>query len=407
MHNITIKDCYLFLVIIFSGAAIPLFREALGLVLVFIVGMFVFRNNLMNIDRRVGIACFIWILFSIVQILDIGKTNIFIWFTYFSKILIGYELFSYFGKSLIDKYIKIIYYLSLLSLFFFVWQLFSYGTLDAFLGMLDIGGAFGAKNIFIYNLFNDPTFRMINASNCGFCYEPGPFGGFVSMAMMFLIVNRGVFSNYKKMLMVFILTIITTQSSSAYICGIVILAWSLLSQSKKKSSKIIVFVLVVIISAIIFTFVPVLEDKITDEFMGINRYEQVVQEYSQSSTNENLSLGRFVSWQFDWETFKNYPFFGMAPDPNLHQLQIEFQNNQISAINGLGKIFAFYGLFGVIIFFLSIIKTGKIYQMWFGYDGYWIFPILILCQGFAFSLIETPFYVTLWLIPFLTPNKIR
>lgn len=97
----------------------------------------------------------------------------------------------------------------------------------------------------------------------------------------------------------------------------------------------------------------------------------------------------------------------MASDPDLHQLQVVFQNRQISAINGLGKIFAFYGLFGALIFFLSIYRSGKLYNLLFNLRGSWIFPALMLCQGFAFSLIESPFYVMIWLIPFLIPDKIR
>lgn len=86
MPRINIKDSYLYLVIIFSGAALPLFREALGLVLLFLVGLLVFWKSLLNIDRSIIAACFIWICFSIAQILIIGKVNIFIWFTYVANI---------------------------------------------------------------------------------------------------------------------------------------------------------------------------------------------------------------------------------------------------------------------------------------------------------------------------------
>lgn len=407
MPRINIKDSYLFLVIIFSGSALPLFREALGLVLLFLVGVLVFWKSLQNIDRRIIAACLVWICFSIVQILNIGKVNIFIWFTYFSKILIGYFLFSYYGKTIIEKYVKIIYCLSTISLFFFCWQLISYGTLEDFLNVFNLGGAFGAKNILVYNLFNDPKFRMVNAINCGFCYEPGPFGGFVAVAIMFLIGMRKSFYNYRRMLVVLVLTLVTTQSSSAYICGIILLAWDILGRFKNKIKRRFAFVAILVVSIVVFSTVPVLQEKITDEFMGINRYEKVIAEYSQTSPNEDLSLGRFVAWQFDWETFKNYPLFGMAPDPDLHQLQVVFQNRHISAINGLGKIFAFYGLFGVILFFISIFKSGNFYYLQFNHRGSWIFPALLLSQGFAFSLIESPFYVMLWLIPFLIPQKIR
>ena len=407
MPRINIKDSYLYLVIIFSGAALPLFREALGLVLLFLVGLLVFWKSLLNIDRSIIAACFIWICFSIAQILIIGKVNIFIWFTYVAKIIIGYLVFSYYGKTLIEKYVNIIYGLSLISLVFFCWQLLSYGTLESFLSIFNLGGAFGAKNILIYNLFDDPKFRMVNAINCGFCYEPGPFGGFVAVAIMFLIGMGNSFCKYRRMLMVLVLTLVTTQSSSAYICGLILFAWGILGRLKNQRKRIVVFVAILGASIIAFSTIPVLQEKIIDEFMGINRYEKVIAEYSQTSPNEDLSLGRFVAWQFDWETFKNYPIFGMASDPDLHQLQVVFQNRQISAINGLGKIFAFYGLFGALIFFLSIYRSGKLYNLLFNLRGSWIFPALMLCQGFAFSLIESPFYVMIWLIPFLIPDKIR
>ena len=279
--------------------------------------------------------------------------------------------------------------------------------MDTILGVVNIGGSFGAKNILVYNLFNDPTFRMINATNCGFCYEPGPFGGFISLAVIFLIYNKSVFTDYKKYLIVLILSIITTQSSSSYVCGLVIVLWYFVNKFDSPIKKTVVFVLLFGVVFAIFNEVPVLREKINDEFMGLGRYEIVIAQHQQSSPDEALSLGRFVAWQFDWETFRKYPLFGIAADPSLHALQVLVQDTSVSAINGLGKLFAFYGLFGVLVFFSAIVKSGNIYASISDIKSKWLFPVVIVCISFAFSIIETPFFVMIWLLPFIIPDIIK
>ncbi len=406
--KLTAKDIYLLFVILVSGRSLELFNSALGLVLLFVFGILIFGKQFASADKKLYTPIIIWLVYVVLAYFSVRYINRFFWFIYVSKIVIAYLLLSYFGASITQKYIKTIYLLSVVSLFFWIWGTINRGSLFSIISLLDIGGIYGGKGIGIYYI--DPgTFegmvRMFSFCNSGFCWEPGPFGAFVSLALFFAIAQKDKIKNYKRYLIIFIATIITTQSSTGYLIALVALLFSFQFWIKNKTGRLFLYPFIIFLVSLVYENVPVLNGKITAEYDAMGHAEiSMANAYHNDAT---LSLGRFASFSYDWMTFKQYPIFGTNGNSQLHALNQMYKNGSIASINGLGKILSTYGIVGTFFFLLLLIKSSFFWEKTFRYQGWFFFTILILVTGFSFSIIESPIIITFLFAPFFIQEHKR
>lgn len=393
-----LKDSYFLLVILFSGMATAFFRSMEGLIFLLVLGVIVFYKPTTITSKKLVIALLVWSLYFLINTLIIKSFHPYFYGTYVAKVFIAYWLVSYFKDGALFKYERIIYKLSVLSLVFYAIQLIIPVQLYHVLNIFDFSGNLFPNikyaNIGFYT-FHQRSFSEFFPRNSGFAWEPGPFSCYIALAIFFNIARNKATFNDKKTLGVFVLALITTQSTTGFLVLLVICLWYAWSRYKNKIVRVISVPIALSIVMAIFFSVPFLQEKITEN--SKQSLDDIIAHAE--ITGSSYAPGRFVGWQLRWEDFKNYPLAGFGGSTKL-QYGYLGEGNVVAAINGLGTILGRYGAIGAFFFFFLLFQFGKYHAQYYNYSGLLIFPIVILIVGFSFGIIETPIIITFLLFPF-------
>lgn len=400
-----LKNTYFFLVVLYSGMALAFFRSHEGLIALWALGLFIFWRETIKPSKLLFVALAVWLSYFAINTFIIRSFHPMFMGIYIAKIMIAYWLISHYREHLFLKYENIIYSLTIISLAFYGIQLI---VLDASMFKLfqsiDL-----SENLFprkFYASIGLYTFHQRQLSelfprNSGFCWEPGPFSSYVLLALFINIARNGVSLNDKKRLLIFLLAIVTAQSTTSFIVLLAVIVWYAWSSVKNKAFRILSVPVAATLVLYLFISLPWLQKKI------ITESEQDIEEVltHASRTGGSYAPGRFASFQLRWEDFKNYPIAGYGGNTSL-QAGYLGEENVVSAINGVGTILGKYGSIGFLIFLWLIFKTGKWLGRYYRYTSHIIFTLLILMIGFGFGIIESPLVVSLYMVPVFLPHII-
>lgn len=398
-----IKNIYFLLVLLGSAKSVYIFADKYFLLYVFIIGLVVNYKKLAHIPKELFVSISVWFGYFIINAVIIKSFHPYFMITYVMYLYIAWLIVSEYNLGLFEKYVQYVYYLSLISLVFYCWELFSYDTLNRFITFLDInqGTGYNYKSIVLFTIPNEADIYRAHTRNCGFAWEPGPFSSFVAIALFYNINSSKFYvDNYKRSI-VFVLTILTTQSSTGYLMMIIIIIGYYVFKTKNVLKRYIVGGVIMIASVYAYQTIPFLQEKIENES------QQDISEIMRSSemNKQNLKPGRFASFNLALIDFKNYPIAGIGGYKDLRSGQQE--GLEVNIINGLGRILSVYGVLGSAIFLYLIKKSGCWLSSYYQYSNRYIYPILLLIMGFGFGIIESPMICTLWLFVLFIrmPNK--
>jgi hypothetical protein len=405
MRNISIKDLYLFVVILYSGMAIPFFRNQEGLILLWLLGLFIFFRPSKSISKNLLIALGVWTTYFIINTIIIKSFHPFFYGTYVAKIMIAYWLISYHKTYIFIKFENIIFKLTVLSLIIYSIQLIAPVFVYQLMKLISLSDDLFSNIPYASNglyTFHQRSLAETFPRNSGFTWEPGPFASYIGLAIFFNIIRNGNTFKDKKRLLIFLIVLITTQSTTGFILLFAILLWYAWAHYKNKILRFVTIPITIIGVILLFLNVPFLQQKIL-----LDSKQNIEEVMSHAEvTGKSYNPGRFASLQLRWEDLKRYPIAGFGGNSSLQYGYIG-EENVVSAVSGLGNIIGRYGLIGSIIVLILILRAGKLISNIFIYKGWFIFPSLIFIIGYSFGIIETPIIVTFWLIPvFLKKNKI-
>ena len=322
----------------------------------------------------------------------IGSFHPYFMITYVIYIIIAWWLISFYKEKLFVQFENAIYILSIISLIFYFWQIVHFNSIYSLIKALDLSQDMypnrGYASICIYSIRSD--MNMLFPQNSGFTWEPGPFSSYIALAIFFNLARNKMILKDKSKLAIFLITLISTQSTTGLLALLVIIFWIVYSRFKSIYLRSILVPLATFLLFIIFTTTPILQEKI------ISESEQDVELLIENSIlyDSSYNPGRFASFQLGWIDFKNHPIVGIGGhSASRYATQ---QGADVSTINGFAMIMTRYGSFGLILFFLLLIRTGKWLSKFYSYEGFLIFPVVVLIISFAFSIIETPLLITLW-----------
>lgn len=402
----TIKDVYFFLVVLFSGLSIYFFRSHEGLIVLWALGLLIFWKEFIKPSKKLLTALGVWMGYFAINTLIIRSFHPMFMGMYIAKIMIAYWLITNYGKKIFLKFENTIYYLTIISLCFYLFHMVNALALFNIIEKFDLSSDFtpsSGKNyvsiaIYTINAYLDAGFPR----NAGFCWEPGPFSSYVILAMFVNLARNGVSLKDKKRLLIFLLAIVTAQSTTSFVVFLAVIVWYAWSSVKNRAFRILSVPIAAALVIYLFTSVPWLQEKI------INESQQDVEGVlaHASKTGRSYAPGRFASFMLRWQDFKNYPIAGYGGNISLQSGYLG-EGNVVAAINGIGTIMGRYGSIGFLIFLWLIFRTGKWLGKYYAFSGHIIFPILILIIGFGFGIIESPIIVTLWLAPVFLSNKFQ
>lgn len=402
-----LKNFYLFVILIFSGYGILFTRQPEASF--FLIAFAAFYQMLFKIKfNKVFInILLIWTTYAILTSISVKSFNPYLFIynpSFFYAAFIGIKLL---GSDIINQFEKQMYYLSIVSLFFFTWQIINRESLFSILNIFNVNhytDYFSIErtrfNVIIYNVNDKSEWNF--PRNCGFSWEPGPFGCFLVVAMFFnMIIHRFSFTKNKHF-WIFLITLITTQSTTAFVTFFILSVWALLNNEQFKRVVFIGLPIAVFALFLLFTNVPVLWNKIVTEYSQVNDIDQMVD--TSIKFQENYAPGRFASFLITWKDFQARPILGYGVREDLQWTRQ--QGAFILPVSAIGSLLAKYGLVGLFLWLFVLIKSSKFYDKnasvkLFKYA--WI--LIVISISIGFSIVFSPIFMTFYFIP-LYVNKV-
>lgn len=354
---------------------------ALMVVLTFSASIFFYRRKTFDVSFIFFIMIITFILLSQVLIFDfIPYVTL---MGLYARIFMVYFIIKSIGTTFVDKFVKVMIFLSVMSLFFFIlmnlipelpnyMKPFSLKQLE---NVEETTGLFTASYFTPFHTFRYMPYNPINfVRNPGIFWEAGAFGGYLILTIILNIMRTGGLLN--KQNIIFIITIFSTASTTSIVALMALSFFYLLASSKFKLSKTVLLPIISITSFFLFTYLDFLGAKVEDK---IRLAENPSVIYTTTSS-------RFVDALRDIRAFEGHEFLGRGPNQETRFTKVDKQSGYDIRTNGFTDHLVKYGsVLFVLTFiymfysFLNIIKFyGKMNKL---FAIYTILVIILILQS--------------------------
>lgn len=401
-HGLSVPDetvsgfAYLILafVIYVSGLATPIFRSVEMILFLFSCSFLYLIVNGLVLNRIYVMSCSVWFIYALLSYLKYMGDNLYWPFTYFVNFTIAFALIRYFGTRIFRVYSDVLYFFAALSLILFVFQFALFDFMMDLWYRFDISEHLYEKpyayyaHAFLYTIHQFKYEEYGIPRNSGFCWEPGVFSCFIVLAIYFqLLKDRFKVDLNPVRYIVLLVALITTQSTTGFAGFLVVLICYVVNIEKTNRFKYYVLGVFLLVP---FLFVlPSQMEKIENQ-LNNDLGEKIA---LLADSDAERSLERFDSIQVLFIDFINNPIIGIGADRSISY--IGKLGLDVSPTSGIGNMFARYGIFLMIPFFIILYNTSFLIANFhsdkFGYG----FLLIICVLGFSFSILETPIYLSL------------
>jgi hypothetical protein len=296
----TIIDYFMVAALVFVSGNL-VFNNRVSLFIVFILATVLFFYRKIKFDTT-----FVYFLVGlmVVFILQIFRFDFFPAFTYagvYIRILIAYFIL----KSVVDfpdKFVKTMYYISIVSFIFFIPVLLIPGFSDMLISNFVLyarveDGVMARFNIMgLFTIVPGHEFR-----NAGPFWEMGAFAGYLILALVINYLKSPELKN--KTNIVLMIAILTTQSSTGYITFLIFLAFIFNKEVKNIFLKGMLSLLMLFVGYFAYTNLDFLGEKIETQ------YEEALALVNTENL-EGESTDRFASILKDWRDFDGHELIG-------------------------------------------------------------------------------------------------
>lgn len=224
---------------------------------------------------------------------------------FYIRLLLGFIIF-FAIRSGPEKYIKCLYFICVLSLsIFLLVEALKIGAginLKTYFEPLKF---FNGKNYVVHILFYNFDGEGEPDRNSGPFWEPGAFQGYIIIAILLLSAYKDRISSnqYRRRLIVFILTLLSTQSTTGYLLlPLALIPHLNLNTTQKKFASSVVKISVIIFIGILISPKIIELDFLQDKI--IHQYKSVVNE------QPDWELTRFGTFMFDLRYMEKRPLLG-------------------------------------------------------------------------------------------------
>ncbi|MFA6924565.1 MAG: hypothetical protein WC223_09970 [Bacteroidales bacterium] len=312
-------------------------------------------------------------------------------FAYFVIKILKEKFFSY--------YVNILFFFSIISLI--IWTLcFIPGLPEYCINNLCIPPLFHYETNYLYSIgpniiiYNFGSFDEVDYfigflnRNCGPFWEGGAFGGFLVLAIIFNTITEAKFLNKKNI--IFIISLISTFSVTAYIALLILILGKLLYEKKK-------YILLLPIALSVSLYL----------FFNLNFMKNKIENDINTEAESGRVASRSLSAQLDFQTFLKNPIFGIgrneaAEFDDLNDLETMHRNN------GLSLFLKDYGIFIFFFYFYFIYRGLKAYCIINNFDVKFslvaIFCIILI--GYSETYYMRNYFIALPIYFFFLKNNL-
>ena len=307
-------------------------------------------------------------VFAVISILYLIKNSGYDYVTYlgfFIQITLAYFCREICAEHFSKYFINVIFVLTCITLPLFIVQLISFDFLyqlnSKVLGISSGGEPIASSFIFAMAPIHETR-------NCGFMWEPGAFAAVLVVTIYMNLFHEGesIFSLKNS---VFILAIVTTQSTMGFIALLVpvsLVVQKAISENEKMRQISVVLIPILIVFLIaIFSKLDFLSAKIVEQITGIDEELAFVEEGVKS--NFVVSTTRLASILIDMQTIKNYPILGIGVDMRTTGASKISSGELTITACGLTNLLMRFGLIGLIgytvLFYRSALFEHKVHKI--------------------------------------------
>lgn len=279
---------------------------------------------------------------------------------FYIRVFTAYFILKAIGISFIEKFVKVMIILVVISLIFFILINItpSFPSYMKAFALVSMEYVEPSTNYFVASYYTPIfTFRYMPYNpidftrNPGMFWEAGAFGGYLTIALILNIMKRGIFLH--KQNIVLIIALMTTASTTSFIALMAISFFYLLVSSKYKLLKTIILPIASILGFFMFTYL---------DFLGA-KIEHKIKLAENPSVIHTTTSSRFVDGLRDITALKGHEFLGRGINKETRFTKIDKQSGYQIRTNGFtDHLVSFGGVFFVITFiliyysFLSIIN---------------------------------------------------
>lgn len=366
-------------------------------VLAFFYAFWIFYKRRLKFDREILVIIFIYISLNIFYLFTFGKNDFILSFYILIKLIYAYFTIKIVRASFFSIFEKILYNLSIISLFLFLIQLWNYEFLFSIIGWLQNNISYleyrndRFANLFVFTLESHGSiFR-----NSGFAWEPKGFANFLVLATIINLLSNNFKVNRR--LIIFVIALISTTSTTGFLILFIILPIFFMLNSDKSKSVVILSFLV--LNIFIAFSLDLGYEKIKKEILGRNEYIELLEDTREF---EARSLGRFPSFIVDFKDFLRRPIFGYGFNPD-QRTQSEF--TKLVRVNGLSDLLVTYGIFGFGLICIANYKSFKKYLSYYRVKGGVFIMLMLIFIYFASNLTSHPFWMMFYFLFLIKFNK--
>lgn len=350
------------------------------------------KTDLMNILRfSAAYLAYVFFRFYVVNELETDYLLSDIVFL-IKYVFLSFVLCAILKDETIAYIVKVMTHLAALSFVFFGLQLLAPEAMYKIFSAIsvDTGNSIpGYTNFLLFTY----TRGFHDFSNSGFVWEPGAFGCFLVLTLMFhFFLNRFKFDGTTWIL---ILANISTFSTTNYL-GLVVL---LILAYRYRVPKINIWVLLIIpVVGLMVVFIPFLGDKIIDTYKEDMRdlnHLKVLEKYYHHN-HMQIPLNRFSSMWHIINSFGDKLILGVSNRYN----DILNKAYTVNISNGIFDFFAKFGVMGFIYLMYRYLKFCKPYLQNFENMVYCV--LIILALSFGEPVLILPFIL---IFLFLRPTQ--
>ena len=312
----------------------------------------------------------------------------------FKYVLLAFVVAIILKERAIANIVKVTTHLTIVSFVFYAFQLLAMDTMYRTFAAMNFptgNDIPGYTNVLIFTY----TQGFHDFSNSGFVWEPGSFGCFLVITLMFhFFLNNFKFD---KTAIILIIGNITTFSTTNYL-GLLVL---LFMAYRYRVPKIDLWVIILIPTCILlFIFIPFLGDKIVETYQEDMRdlnHLKVLEKYYRHNRMQ-IPLNRFSSMWHIYETFGNKLILGVSNKYN------EILNKQytVNISNGIFDFLAKFGVVGFVYLFVKYAGFCRPYVLRWENVCYCV--LILLVTSFGEPILILPFIL---IFMFLSPGQVQ
>jgi hypothetical protein len=364
-----------------------------------------FINLLLFVFKREKIDNGFFVFFLFFVLLSITQT---IWFSdgsfkstigFFIRILTAYLVIKN-CSNFLSSFLRLLFFLSLASIFFYTFFLVFPSIEDALFANKHFWDNPHTnefkKSLIIYNIFREPLFGIDALGlfglprNSGPFWEPGAFGGYLTLGIAFEMI---LFRKFSLRVLVLLVALATTFSTAGYVAAALFFLLYFLFLETDKKKKLLVFPALLVGCFFLIVDVDFLASKITGQVEGFKE----AQTYKMQLDDDT----RLGSALLDINDFHRSPLVGTGPSDETRYGKTEVL---FMRTNGLADLIVRIGLIGFLFICWTFVQSLKKYftksEILKPKTATYIFIFITFLISLSETYFNMPFFWSLFLLQY-------